>query len=129
MKRVQRGDDTIGLFIGNHDFAARSIMIYGLGAPGQTDPRVAIEISNKQTDRIIIDHDRSGGKVVIYYDLWFRGSRSNGSESSDRDFAMRNTGCPSCPVEVMDKVVFRRRKSMKARHLAGSGECAMCFLN
>ena len=38
MKRVQRVDDTIGLFIGNHDIATRSHIIYGLGVPRQTDP-------------------------------------------------------------------------------------------
>ena len=62
MKRVQRGDDTIGLFIGNHDFAARSIMIYGLGAPGQTDPRVAIEISPCGTP----------GARPVQWKLWIR---------------------------------------------------------
>src|ERR1035441_8882499 len=35
---------------------------------------------------------------------------------------MQNTRCVSCTVDVMDKVVFRCRKPMKARHLAGSGE-------
>ena len=39
MKRVQRVDYLIGLFIGNHDLATRSTIICGLGVPGQTDPK------------------------------------------------------------------------------------------
>src|ERR1017187_2007134 len=49
MKRVQRVDDTISLFIGNHDLATRSIIIYGLGLPGQTDPLVAMKVSPCRT--------------------------------------------------------------------------------
>ena len=38
MKRVQRVDDTIGLFIGNHDMATRTTIICGFGVPRQTVP-------------------------------------------------------------------------------------------
>jgi hypothetical protein len=42
---------------------------------------------------------------------------------------MQNIGYVYGAVEVMDKVVFRWPKPMKARHLAGSRECIVCFLN
>jgi hypothetical protein len=40
---------------------------------------------------------------------------------------MQNAESVWWAVEVTDKVVFRRRKPMKARHLAGSPECVACF--
>ena len=38
MKRVQRANNAVTLFVGNHDWAARSNIICGLGAPRQTEP-------------------------------------------------------------------------------------------
>jgi hypothetical protein len=40
---------------------------------------------------------------------------------------MQNTVRASRAVEVMDKVVFRWRKPMKARYVAGGRERVVCF--
>jgi hypothetical protein len=64
MKRVQRANDAVALFIGNHDWAARSNIICGLGAPRQTEPAAGPGFRNAEQQGPGVDLGSDGNRGI-----------------------------------------------------------------